>query len=67
MSIPATSSCRISATYGYGNFSTEIPIKIETENISPGPVKSIVGKLGGGGEALLKLTTNNGSIGIKKQ
>ena len=67
MSIPAASSCQISATYGYGNFSTEIPVKIETENISQGPVKSIVGKLGNGGEASLKLTTNNGSIGIKKQ
>ncbi|MEP6788567.1 MAG: DUF4097 family beta strand repeat-containing protein [Acidobacteriota bacterium] len=66
VAIPAASNCHIVASYGYGNFSSEIPIKIETENITEGPIKTVVGKMGSGGEALLKLATNNGSIGIKK-
>lgn len=66
VAIPAASNCHVVASYGYGNFSTEIPIKIETENIAEGPIKTVVGKIGSGGEALLKLTTNNGSINIKK-
>ena len=67
MSIPAATSCRITATYGYGSFNSEIPFKLETENISEGPVKSIVAKLGKGGDAIIKLSSNNGSISIKKQ
>jgi len=65
LTIPARSSFQMWATYGFGNFSTEIPVDIATENISPGPIKSIRGKAGSG-DATLKLTTNNGSIGIKK-
>ena len=65
--LAGTTSCRISATYGYGNFRTEIPIDIETENITEGPIKSVVGKLGKGGDASIKLSTNNGSIVIRKQ
>ncbi|MGB2752829.1 MAG: DUF4097 family beta strand repeat-containing protein [Pyrinomonadaceae bacterium] len=66
LSLNANISCRISATYGFGNFRSEIPIDTETDNISPGPIKTIVGKLGEGGEASIKLSTNNGSIVIKK-
>ncbi|MGE3468328.1 MAG: DUF4097 domain-containing protein [Pyrinomonadaceae bacterium] len=62
-----TTGCQITAVYGYGTFSSEIPIKVETENVSPGPLKKVVGKLGVGGDALLRLTTNNGSITINKQ
>lgn len=65
LTIPAKSSFQMWATYGFGNFTTEIPVDIATENISPGPIKSIRGKAGSG-DATLKLTTNNGSIGIKK-
>jgi hypothetical protein len=67
MSIPQNSACTVNATYGYGRFETDLPIKIETENITPGPVKTIVGRLGAGGDAVLKLTSNNGSIAIRKQ
>lgn len=66
MSIPLKSSCRVVATYGYGTFNSEIPIKIETEEISEGPVKRRVGLIGTG-DATVKLTTNSGSISIKKQ
>lgn len=67
MSIPADSSCRISATYRAGRFNTELPIDIQTENIREGPIRSIVGTFGKGGDATLKLTTHNGSISIRKQ
>lgn len=65
MTIPANSSFQMWATYGFGNFSTEIPIDIITENITPGPIKTVRGKIGTG-DATLKLTTNNGSIAVKK-
>jgi hypothetical protein len=65
--IPQSSACTVSATYGYGRFDSDLPLKIATENITPGPVKTIVGTLGSGGDATLKLTSNNGSIVIRKQ
>ncbi len=67
MSLPADSSCQMQATFGAGNFSSELPIKLETENVREGPIKTIVGRLGTGGDATLSLTTNNGSISIRKQ
>ncbi len=66
MAIPASASSQISATYAYGTFRSEIPIDIATENISPGPVKTVVGKVGKGGDAIIRLSSNNGSIAITK-
>lgn len=66
MSIPAASSSQVSATYSYGTFRSEIPIDIATENISPGPIKTIVGKFGKGGDTIIRLSSNNGSIAITK-
>lgn len=66
MSIPAASSSQISATYGHGNFLTDIPIKIVTENVSEGPIMSVVGSFGRGGDAMIKLISNSGSIAIRK-
>lgn len=67
--LPQTSSFQLSATYpsGKGKFESELPLKIITENFLEGPVKRIVANIGAGGDALLKLTTNAGLIGIKKQ
>ena len=68
LSIPQNSSCRFAASYGFGNFDSEIPMKILTEEVHSGPVKSIVGIFGNGrGDATLKLTTHSGSIAVKKQ
>jgi hypothetical protein len=68
MALPMTTSCQIIVVYGYGAFSSpDIVFKMETENISPGPVKKAVGKLGKGGDAILKLSTQTGSIVIKKR
>lgn len=66
LSLPQNTSCRISATYGFGNFNSEIPIKILTDDVHPGPVRSVNAMLGTGG-ATLRLTTNSGSIAIRKQ
>lgn len=70
MAVPIKASFRLWATYGFGSFSTDIPVDIMTENLSgpgktPGPLKSIVGKAGSG-DATVKLTANNGNIEIKK-
>lgn len=67
MSIPTDSSCFLSATYGSGRFVTEIPFDAKTENIQSGPLKTVVGTFGKGGDARIKLTTNNGSINIIKK
>lgn len=66
MSVPVNTSCQVIASYGFGTFNYDLPLKIETENIYEGPAKRIVGKLGSGG-ASVRLTTNSGSIVLKKQ
>lgn len=67
LSLPAATSCKVFATYGYGNFNSEVPMKTITDNIAYGPVRSIVGQLGNGGDASLKVATNSGNVSIKKQ
>jgi hypothetical protein len=67
LAIPQTSNCTVNATYGYGRFESELPLKITTENITEGPVKTVVGTFGAGGDAQIRLVSNNGSIAIKKQ
>ncbi len=65
LAVPVSTSCQVIATYGFGTFNFDVPLKLETENIMEGPVKRVVGKLGSGG-ASVRLTTNSGSIVIKK-
>lgn len=65
--LPQNSSFQLSATYALGKFASELPLKILTENDMEGPVRRIVADIGAGGDAILKLTTNAGLIGIKKQ
>lgn len=67
LALPQSSSFQLSATYALGRFTTELPLKILTESDMEGPVRSIVANIGAGGDALLKVTTNAGLIGIKKQ
>lgn len=65
LAIPAASSCRVIAWYGYGSINSDIPMKILTENVSAGG-KSL-NALIGDGDATVNLTTNSGSISITKQ
>ena len=67
LSVPENTACFVTATYGPGSLNSDIPIKEITENVTPGPVKTTRGTLGKGGDATLKLTTNSGSILIRKQ
>jgi hypothetical protein len=63
--IPTDSSCRVTAIYGFGSFNSEIPMKDTRQLSSSGPVKTIVGTIGAG-DCSLKLTTNSGSVVLKK-
>ncbi|MFL6375129.1 MAG: DUF4097 family beta strand repeat-containing protein [Pyrinomonadaceae bacterium] len=67
IALPALTGCRLAATFTEGGFKIEFPFKIETENVAPDDLKSIVAKLGPGGDALLKLSSVAGLIDIKKQ
>ena len=67
LALPPTTACKIAATFTSGGFDSELPFSIDTENVAPDELKSVVGRLGSGGDALLKLTTVAGMIGIKKQ
>ena len=62
--VPVASSCILTATYGSGNFTTDIAHKVITENITP-QAKVVVAKMGSG-DATVNLTATNGSIAIKK-
>jgi hypothetical protein len=66
MAMPLATSSQISATFTSGTFKSEIPIDIATENVSEGPIKTIVGKIGKGGDAIVRLSSNTGSITISK-
>ena len=66
MALPADSACQLSATFRSGSFKSELPIKYQTEDVGAGPIKTIVGTIGKGPEATVRLTTNHGSINIRK-
>lgn len=63
--IPKESSAMFEATYGYGSFNSEFPLKYLTQNIRPNG-KHIVATIGDG-DATVKLTSSSGSIGISGQ
>lgn len=65
MVLPEKSSCKITASYGFGSFNSAFPLKIIYETDSPGG-KNLLATIGAG-DANVNLTTNNGSIAIKKQ
>jgi hypothetical protein len=67
LTLPQESTFRLSATYAYGSFASDLPVETVTENISPGAVQRIEGLVGRGGDASFRLTTTNGSIVIRKQ
>lgn len=65
LTIPADSSCKIAASYGFGGFRSEIPVTKVTENKYPGG-QNIVATMGKG-TATLNLTTASGAIRIVKK
>lgn len=64
LTIPADSSARVNASYGFGQFHSDVPLK-DVNQTAAGRVKSLSAVMGGG-DALLKLTTTSGFIKIKK-
>jgi Putative adhesin len=62
--IPTASSCKINATYNYGVFNSEIPMK-NIQKSPAGSVQKLTATLGSG-EANLTITTFNGAIRIRK-
>ncbi len=63
--IPVKSSATIKAAYGFGSFTSEIPLKYIYENNTPAGKNFLA--IIGSGDANVSLTTNTGSIAIKKQ
>lgn len=66
LALPADASSRITASYGYGSFASDIPIRERREE-PIGPIKTLTGLLGKGDLALLRLVTNSGMITIRRQ
>jgi hypothetical protein len=66
VAIPQDSSFMIDATYGFGNFNSELPIKTNQEDVQPGGVKRVRGQAGSG-DARLSMTTSTGQIRIIKR
>ncbi len=68
LSVPKDAIFQLLGTYGYGDFNAEIPVDITTETIAgPGPIKSFAGTVGktSRGDAVVKVSTVNGSITVK--
>ncbi len=65
LGLPERSAFRLAATFAAGSFSSDLPFKLLTEEITERS-KSIVVDVGSGNSAFVKLTTNNGTIGIRK-
>lgn len=65
LAIPGSSSCTVTATYADGDFVSEIPYKILTQNITP-QAKILVASIGSG-DANVHLRASSGRITIKKQ
>jgi DUF4097 and DUF4098 domain-containing protein YvlB len=66
LALPQEVSCKFVATYGYGNFRSDLQYKPMTEDISSGQIKRVTGSIGSG-DATLNLTTSSGQIVLKKQ
>lgn len=61
LTIPANSSCKISASYGFGVFDSEITLKNLIKSQTTG-VKNLSATIGSGGDCSLNLRTYNGAI-----
>jgi Putative adhesin len=68
LSVPKDAIFQLLGTYGYGYFNAELPVDIITETVAgPGPIKSFAGSVGktSRGDAVVKVSTVNGSITLK--
>ncbi len=65
LAIPETSSCKILASYGFGVFNSELPVKNLVK--SPASKTQSLTATMGAGDATLSLTTYSGAIRIRKK
>lgn len=66
MLLPDDTSCRLVASYGYGDFNSSFPLQFETQNDREGG-KSFVARIGKGETTTVSVTTSSGEIGIRKR
>lgn len=64
LTVPMDSSAKVSASYGFGQFHSDVPLK-DLNQTAAGRIKSLTAVIGTG-DAILKLTTTSGWIKIKK-
>lgn len=64
--IPDKASCKITATYGFGSFNTDLPLKFIYQNENT-QAKNLAATLGNGEACNLTLNTVSGSISLGKQ
>ena len=67
LAIPETSSCKISASYGFGAFSSELPLQNLVKNALVNSKTQSLSAQMGAGDATLNLTTYSGAIRIRKK
>lgn len=64
--LPENASCKLFASYGFGSFGSDFPLKFTFKTDSEGP-KSLSATIGAGENCSLNLTTTTGSIVLKKK
>lgn len=65
LAVPKDTSCKLTASYGFGVFNSELPFTIITETKTP-RIKNVVATMGEG-DATLNLTTSSGVIRIRSK
>lgn len=65
LALPGETSCKFSATYGFGAFQSDLPMK-DVVKIPAGQVQKLTGTIGAG-DCTLNLTTFSGAVRIRKQ
>lgn len=66
MLIPLRSSCKVTASYGFGSFNTNLPLKYIYQNEDT-RARNLAATIGEGEACSLNLNTVSGSISINKQ
>ena len=62
--LPADTSCKVVASYGFGTFETILPVKMLTQTTTPGGM-GFVGTIGKGDTTTVNITTTKGSVEIR--
>lgn len=66
LQIPLNSSCKIIASYGFGTFTSEIPLTNVVKSLAASKAQNLSAQIGARSDATLNLSTYSGKIQIKK-